>query len=275
MNTTLLTLGEGSKKNNSRRFARCLQVATIWLKGRFRGMTAGDAIFNRVKRLSPSRWVTDIQDQVIDDDFGGDAYTENTGDCLVEYSITNKGQHFVRATVRPDVTNRDHDGYSYKGELLWKNTRSGGVPIQMPLLWMSYGANASAGLLNTKGTPVLLVEAGKLGVFPESFGGTSQGYHYADHLGKSLRFRHGGRVHKKGLGGAGSDFTVRFAQPALEADKHYEPREKMNAAFLDGHVERLGYYQMFTLDPMYPDSVKPTPKRTLWFGNRKGRPTTF
>lgn len=47
----------------------------------------------------------------------------------------------------------------------------------------------------------------------------------------------------------------------------------MNAAFLDGHVDRLGYYQMFTLDPVNPDSVKPTPKHSLWFGTRKGKRT--
>ncbi len=246
----------------------------IWLNGNFMGTSSGDAVFNRVKRLGNGTWITDIQDQVIGDMFGGDAYSEPTGDCLVQYTVT-KGQHFADATVSPDVTNRVHNGYSYKGEQLWENTSTGGGTVRVPILWMSYGANASAGLQNVKGTPALIVEAGKLGVFPEAFGQTSQGTHHADHLGKSLRFRHGGKASVPGLGGRGSDFTQQFHQPSNAYDANYEAHAKANVAFLDGHVERLGYYQMFTLDPTNPENVKPIPNRMLWVGMRRGEASSF
>jgi prepilin-type N-terminal cleavage/methylation domain-containing protein/prepilin-type processing-associated H-X9-DG protein len=248
----------------------------IFLGSQYMGTTSADSIFNRVKRLSGGRWVTDFQDQVIGDMFGGDSFTEPTGDCLVEYTVTATMQKTAQATARRDVTNRSHNGYSWKGEPLWKDCQSNG-PFPVPLLWMSYGANGSAGLKNVKGMPVLIVEAAKLGIFAESLGATSQGQHRADHLGKALRFRHGPKVGKPGLGGTASDFTLQFNQPPSPAyiDGDYEPRQRMNAGFLDGHVDRMGYFEMFTLDPTRPDTVLPEPKRQVWFGSRKGPPRSF
>ncbi len=245
----------------------------IYLGSEYRGTSSGDAIFNRVKRYGGDSWVTDFQDQVIGDDFGGDAYTENTGDCLVEYDAS-PGDTVVRATAKVDVTNRSHNGYSYRGEQLWSNNNTSGE-VDMPILWMSYGANAAAGIKGVQGMPILIIEAAKLGVFPEGFNVTSQGFYPRDHLGKSVRFRHGGRIQVEGIGGPGSLFTKRFAQPAQATDHDYEPREKANAAFLDGHVERLAPHQLFTLDPINPDNNKPTPKRNLWIGARRGNAETY
>lgn len=90
----------------------------VYLDGRFKGTSAGDAIFNRVRRFSANRWLTDIEDQVSSDDFGGDAYNDMYGDCLVEYPVTAKGQRFTSAVVSMGITNRVHDGYSYKGKSL-------------------------------------------------------------------------------------------------------------------------------------------------------------
>ncbi len=234
--------------------------------GVFRGISSGASVFNRVKRDSGG-WIVDLQDQVDANSLGGDAYYEPTGDCLVEFKA-GIGQYTTRAIVWRDVTGWQHDGYSYKGEPLWTNTASNGF-ITVPLLWMSYGANASSGLTNVKGAPIVIAEAGKLGVFPEDFGTTSQGAHTRDNLAKVLRLRHGGRINVRGIGGKGSDFTKQFHQPTTHADGAYEPRTKANAAFLDGHVESLGYHQMFTLNAGNPDFF-PEIKRTVWLGTRKG-----
>lgn len=247
----------------------------IYLGSEYRGTSAGDSIFNRVKKYGDGQWVTDLQDQVIGSNFGGDAYTENTGDCLVEYNASF-GDSVVSATVRRDVTNRDHNGYSYKGKALWKNSTSNGASVDVPILWMSYGANASAGIKGVKSMPILVIEAAKLGVFPEGFNVTSQGTYPADHLGKSLRFRHGNAIRVQGIGGIGSLFTARFAQPSNATDTEYKPRDKANTGFLDGHVERLAHHQLFTLDPNNPDNVKPEPRRALWIGTRRdNKPGTY
>lgn len=232
------------------------------------GISSGASVFNRFKR-DGNRWTFDFQDQVAGNMLGGDSYSEPTGDCLVEFTA-NPGQGTVSATVRRDVTYYDHRGYSLRGKQLWTNTQSSG-PIDLPLLWTSFGANASSGLRNVKGSPIVVVEAGKLGVFPEDFAVTSQGSRPRDHLGKAVRFRHGSRAPKPYLGGAGSDFTTQLHLPTSAIDPLYQPRTKANAGFMDGHVEALGYYEMFTGDAARPNTPPPI-RRTLWVGLRSGPP---
>jgi len=237
--------------------------------GSFQGVSSGASIFNRFKRTG-DRWTFDFQDQVAEAMLGGDAYSEPTGDCLVEFTAA-VGQSQASAVVKRDVTDYDHRGYSYRGRMLWTNTASNG-PINITLFWSSFGANASAGLHNVKGSPITIVEAGKLGVFPEDFGATSQGSRAPDHLGRSLRFRHGGKAHAPFLGGPGSDFTEYFPEKlARGTDRLYQPRTKANAGFMDGHVESLGYYQMFTGNPASPDTP-PVINRSLWIGIGKNKP---
>ncbi len=238
------------------------------LGGKYRGTTTGDAIFNRIKR-TPTDWVLDIQDQVDNNLLGGDAYYDGAGDCLVQFQAT-RGQKAARATVQLTETNWTHIGYTYQGQLLWDRS---GSEVQVPLMWMSYAANAAAGVKGVKGSPILVIEGGKLGVFPEPF--TTNGDFPADHLGKSLRFRHGGKNSVPGIGGRGSLFTARFEQPTTLTDPSYVPRERLNAGFLDGHVESMKHRQLFTLDPDNPDFIKPLPQRNVWFGIRGSNQVTY
>jgi prepilin-type N-terminal cleavage/methylation domain-containing protein/prepilin-type processing-associated H-X9-DG protein len=235
-----------------------------WRYGGFQGISSAASVFNGLKRDGDT-WYLDLEDQVIEDMFGGDFNNDPTGDCIIQYTAA-PGQNTVSATVQLTSTDYDHRIYSYKGGQLWPNTAST-APITMPVLWTSYGANASAGLRNVKGTPIMVVEAGKLGVFPESFGPTSQGVHVADNLGKALRFRHGGRSRTPFLGGKGSDFTTQFPPPSPisgPVDTRYQSRTNANAGYLDGHVDSLAYTQMFTGDPATPANIN----RFLWLGAR-------
>ncbi len=233
--------------------------------GGYRGTTSGDAIFNRVMRGDKNLWRTDIQDQVDADVFGGDAYSDNEGsDLLVEYNPGAAGQQFTDARVVDKQAGFRFDVYSYKGQTIWPDAKVGSGPTSVPLLWMSYGANASAGLRNVKGSPVLIVEAGKLGLFPEQLGGFK-----ADNLPWAMRFRHGDRATKPLTG---CDYTISPSYPdpmrRLPKDRYdltYEPRDKMNAAYLDGHVERLGYWQMMDLS----ETPMPRPVHRVWFGSRR------
>lgn len=238
--------------------------------GNFEGISSAASVFNRIKR-DPNvgnGWILDLQDQVLENMFGGDSYYESTGDCLVEYTAL-PGQSMVTATARREITDYDHRGYAVKGGQLWTNTSSNGS-FTVPIFWLSYGANASAGLRNVKGMPILAVEAGKLGVFPEDFGATSQGSRFRDNLAKAMRFRHGGRVSSRFIGGANCDYTQQFQQPPRTPDLLYQARTKANAGFMDGHVESLGWYQMFGT-PAQPTSPPPI-NRALWIGTRRGGP---
>jgi prepilin-type N-terminal cleavage/methylation domain-containing protein/prepilin-type processing-associated H-X9-DG protein len=244
----------------------------------YRGVTSGDAIFCRIIRNGDT-WTTDIEDQVDESLFGGDAYTDNDGDFLIEYAVHSR-ERFAQATLRkPGSTSWRHDIMTYKGETLGQNIGSSGLVATVPILWMSYSANASSGFRNAKGTPVLIVEGAKFGVFPEALVGPSSTYP-SDNLARALRFRHGGIVRKPGLEGAewiGRSWPVTPNQTGpigSYRDSDYEPRERMNAGFLDGHVERKGYWEMFKIDPSNTNS-KPAPIIPLWFGSRRGSDIAF
>jgi prepilin-type processing-associated H-X9-DG protein len=140
----------------------------------------------------------------------------------------------------------------------------------LPIMWMSFGANANAGLKNTKGPVLLIAEAGKLGLFPEDLGG-----YPADNLARAMRFRHGGRVGNPGMRGA--DYLNRFLSvppPATGSlggavDRTYTPRQRANAGFMDGHVSLMSYTEFFTLHPTSPEYAMPVPKGQVWFGLRR------
>jgi len=42
----------------------------------------------------------------------------------------------------------------------------------------------------------------------------------------------------------------------------------MNAGFIDGHVDRLGYWDVMDLNKR-TSTGRPMPKHTVWFGNRR------
>jgi len=244
--------------------------------GQYRGTTTGDGIFNRVLKDYPTDgvWTTDVQDQVDESEFGGDAYNDGAGDLLVQYQAA-EGQDFISATLAKGHATWRHDVYTYKGKLLAENV-SGQVTANVPVLWMSYGTNASAGLTNAKGRPVLVVEAAKLGVFPENLSG-----YPSDHLGWALRFRHGGTANVPNL--AGADYTAGSlsSRPPTSGprpggtfvDKKYVPRTTMNVGYLDGSVERKAYWDMMDVENL--TYGRPTPKLRLWFGTRSSDTVSF
>ena len=244
----------------------------------YRGTTSGDAIFNRIRKAggaSANRWQLDIQDQLDATLFGGDAGSPGEkDDLMLEYEAA-PGQ---KRTIATNVANERawlYQVLNYDGKLLHGESGSPttGWSIETQLLSMSYGANAIAGLRNAKGSPALIVEAGKFGLFPKALGNTK-----ADNLAWALRFRHDGKAGRPAL--AGYDYTSSFNAPDASSvpakdqmDKSYEPQNKMNAGFQDGHVERLGYWQMFDLPGTgVATSVggPPVPKNAVWFGSRRG-----
>jgi len=215
----------------------------LYAGSRLSGITTGDGVFSRVFREGPNRWITDIQDQTDMETVGStDAYDDPAGDLLIRYSASAR-EHFVPAVLQKGEATWRHDLFSYKGETIALGVEQSPVHATIPLLWMSYGASASAGLKDIKGMPLLIAEAGKLGIFAERLGA-----YPSDHLGWALRFRHGSRVNKSDLQGA--DWTkLPMGNPPQRSgsnlgshgDSTYSPRDRMNAGFIDGHVDRLGY----------------------------------
>ena len=125
-------------------------------------------------------------------------------------------------------------------------------------MWMSYGANASAGLRNAKGSMALLIEAGKPGIFPQKLGE----YPRDDPLGAGLRFNHGERGTDPRL--AGKDFAVqghhvRSSAPAL----NYQAHQRIHIGFTDGHAERFHFEQVLRRDS------------AMWLGTGRGSDDVF
>ena len=237
----------------------------VSISANFQGRTASDGIFNHIRRFDGGRWQTDIQDMVNYDLFGNDADTSDI-DLLLEYTVS-KGDKTASVRVSGKESGWSFNVLNEKGQTLWRNANPGDGPANLPLLWMSYGANAMAGLRNVKGSPALILESSKPGVFPVTLGqgGRSQ---TADHLkapnnnlGTPLRFRHGGQATDDGLMGA--DYT-RGNQVLGDADRGYTPRSRMNVGFYDGAVERLHY-----------DKLIYNPTSPRWIGTGRGKDAVF
>ena len=243
------------------------------------GTTGADAVFSRVYYEGGNQWLIDIQDQMAGDEFGGDAWDDAAGDLLINYTVPSKGALSATGSAKKGIAGWTHDVWTYREAALWRDVQEGVSTSEatFPLLWMSYGANASAGLKNVRGTPALILEARKLGVFPETFysknaEGRVDDEYPSDHLNWALRFRHGGKDRTPGLKGSYDDYTRsvdlgRGYGVPTESDDLYQPRKFANVGFLDGHVELRGHWQMFTLKGVY---AKPEPKRSVWFGSRRG-----
>ncbi len=242
-------------------------LARLYAGDTYKGTTSSDAIFSRVFRSGP-QWQNDIQDSVEGDVFGGDATSGSDVDLVLGYSAGVGAASAPVSVVEKDAAWR-FDVLSYKGSPIWPDASAGDGPTVLPLLWMSYGVNASAGLKNVKGTPAMIVEAGKLGIFPEPLinRGGSQVVN-PDNLPHGLRFRHGGKVSGKPAL-AGRDWTLR-QNYGTRPDPGYEPRQAMNVGYLDGHVERLNYWQMIDIG-----TSPPAPVRKVWFGTRGGTEAYF
>ena len=231
----------------------------------FQGQTASDGIFNHVRRFDGGRWQTDVQDSVNHDWFGRDADTGDT-DLLLEYTV-QRGDPTASVSVSGSASDWKFNVLNERGRTLWRDANSGDGPANLPLLWMSYGANAMAGLRNVKGSPAFIVEAAKPGVFPVTLGQGGNS-HNADHLkapnnnlGTPLRFRHGGQATDDGLMGA--DYT-RGDQVNGDPDRAYAPRSRMNVGFYDGRVERLHY-----------DELIHNPTSPRWIGTGRSTDAVF
>jgi prepilin-type processing-associated H-X9-DG protein len=87
-------------------------------------------------------------------------------------------------------------------------------------------------------------------------------------VGTPLRFRHGG---------ASSDDRLRPADYGdngglIQGVKHvYQPRDRMNVGFLDGHVERVHFAQILGEPPSVDPAVGELRwHRSFWLGLRRG-----
>lgn len=217
-------------------------------------LLSGDALYNRPRFVAGTEtsYELDVQDSVTGSSFGFDASNPNDIDLLLEYQAIKKS-HSAPVKVKNKESGLGFDVLDYRQRVVWANvTGPITTPVGMPLLWMSYGANASAGLKGVRGNPALLVELPKPGVFPERYPGSS---YPVDDFRKSLRFRHGEKAPPSaGLGGWNYKTDVVYGKTGGEG---YVPRIRMNVGFYDGHVERLHYLQMIK-----------SPPGNLWLGNR-------
>ncbi len=247
--------------------------------GALEGTTAGDGIYNRIKR-DGANWTLDIQDQVAGNALGGDAYDDPATDIQLEYTASFP-QERAATEANPGNAANIHNVYSYNGDKYWTVGGNGTNPGNVEntkLMWMSYGANAVAGLANVRGNPILVAEARKFGLFPRALG-----TYEADHLPRALRFRHGSKTGLEGLQGADYVYTgsgwgpppspsVRLSPDKI--DRNYTPRNRLNAGFFDGHVENMTYLQMFpNYDDIQSQKSRPAVHKGVWIGNIRGTPT--
>ncbi len=231
--------------------------AEIFDGGTYHGRSSSDGVFNKIQELGSNRWTLDIQDTVDEKGFGRDSGGSDQ-DLVFIYNAT-KGATSTEVKVDHIESSWNFKVLNHKGQTLWGDPRgSGGAGASVPLLWMSYGANAAAGLKNTKGNPLLLIENSKPGVFPESYAGRGVygGGQPNDILKQKLRFRHGPRLSKLG-----------FADPTT--DKTYIPRQQANGAFLDGHVERILYHRLIGDGDQVDGTGNLRWRRDIWLGIRR------
>jgi prepilin-type processing-associated H-X9-DG protein len=200
-------------------------------------LRSGDAVFNHVYRLGGDRYELDVQNLVYGTRLGFDA-CDGGKDLTFEYTVP-KGQEHADVELTGVPGGNIFTVYDYRMKTVWKDVRGGsGDVAHLPIIWMSYGANASAGLKGVKGSsdgPVLLVEAPKPGVFPERLGSCD------DDLRHALRFRHGAKVGQRAKLEGWNYWQSRMGESGGE---DYQPRSLMNAAFYDGHVEMVNYARM-------------------------------
>ncbi len=248
-------------------------IPAVWVDlyggSTFEGRTSGDGAFNHVKRLGNGVWQTDVQDSVRQTWFGRDA-DSNDFDLVFEYR-PDRGAKYTNARIAQKESAWTFNVLTYKERLIWTNAQPSSAVAPLPLLWMSYGVNAMAGLHNVTGNVALAVEAGKLGIFPRTISGRapdgSTQSHNADYIsatstnGTPLRYRHGERSSDPKL--VGADFTGSNWVTGTKPDPLYQPRTRMNVGFFDGHVERVHYQLMSNT------------RHPMWVGTGRGGDISF
>ncbi|GMU24717.1 MAG: hypothetical protein AMXMBFR13_47900 [Phycisphaerae bacterium] len=234
----------------------------IYEGSKFRGRVSTDGVFNEVRPNGDEYWC-DIQDTVDEDGFARDVIGDD--DLVLGYKVPTKGQKTADVRVAHKESDWGFDVYNHRDQLIWSRPSGGSNQyVSLPLLWMSYGANAPAGLKNTKGNPALVVESSVLGVFPESYAGMGYagGGIPQTNLREVLRFRHGGKT---------SDSSIKDPK-----DRNYVAQQRMNVGFLDGHVERMHHGQMIGPgDQLISGTRNLRWFRSLWLGYRKGTEFKF
>lgn len=227
--------------------------ADIYEGTTFRGRAASDGVFNTVgpDPNQGGRYLCDLQDSVDGTWFGRDAGTGDK-DLLMGYT-TQAGAAYTSVKVDQVESGWSFKVYTYKGQTMWENPGPGSPPFTLPLMWLSYGANAAAGIRETKGNPILLVESRNVGCFPEDLSKFEQesgksGGRQNDDLRLALRFRHGTRLNKR-------EFVDK-------SDASYVAKVRINAAFVDGHAEALLHSQIIG-----KGNQTDTKGRVRWFPN--------
>ncbi len=236
----------------------------------FHGEVGSDAVFNRVWNLGGGTYSLNYQDIVDLAGFGYDADAD-AYDARVDITVPSIGQKYAQGIGSKPSAAWTHVMYTFKGKQIGVDSFPA---TTLPVLWMSFGANASAGLIGVRGLPILAIEAGKPGVFPETLGNFN-----ADVLPHAVRFRHGGRNTRPGFAGQeymnvspGTSRSSSVMLPLNKTDGRYAPRLKANAGFLDGHVEGMSWGRLFS----DPAAGYPAPRQQAWVGlGRKSNTITF
>jgi len=230
--------------------------------------TGADGVFNKFSNPSGSRYEVDIQDQVEGDRFGGDA-AGNDIDLLLRFRAS-LGESSAEVTVERVSSAYTHSVLDMNGKTIWNPASQGqGNFHRFPLLWMSYGINAATGLKGVKGTPALLLEAGKAGVVPEPLGSFPNDPLAADsRYGTPLRFRHGNRTNDARTAPANYRDTREHLSRTI--DNEARRGDRANVGFLDGHVEKRHFSQMIG-DPPTVVEGRLQWHRGFWLGT--GRQT--
>lgn len=235
--------------------------ADVYDGSTYHGRTASDGVFNHSWIKPGDVYEVDIQDSVDERYFGRDAATGDT-DLVLTYTAP-QGADYAEVRVKSIESGWKFNVFGHNGRALWQNVTGNSTSVpgsyQLPLLFMSYGANAAAGLTSVKGNPILLIENSKPGIFPESYAGmgSAGGGQPNDDLRQALRFRHGPRADSM------------YKDPK---DLSYVARRSLNAAFLDGHVEGLSNSQIIgTGSQVIGNDLQWF--RSTWLGNRGTTPT--
>ncbi|GMV98245.1 MAG: hypothetical protein AMXMBFR83_25970 [Phycisphaerae bacterium] len=229
--------------------------------------TYSDGVFNRVKKSINANgdWGLDVQDVVNLRGAGGDAGgNPNDIDLLLSYRA-QKGMKSTNVKLEQKESGLDFGVNDWRGKTIWYNSSQMSGMVTMPLMWLSYGANAKAGQRNTKGTTAFVLETGKLGIFPvAAVDGSGAARYPATKLirtGSALRFRHGQKSNDPNL--QGFDYTGSDPVNGRGIDQNYQPKDRMNVGFTDGHVERVFYTRMAN------------PLSSFWLGVGKGTDTSY
>lgn len=236
--------------------------------------TGADSVFNKMTNPSGHEYRVDIQDRVERDLYGGgDAHTADI-DLLLGFNAP-PGAQSTDVTVVQVESGYRHTVLDLNGRTIWDPAEQGiGRSHRFPLLWMSYGINAASGLKGVKGTPALLLEAAKPGVFPIPLGPFPNDHLAAMEMpgstpanpryyGTPLRFRHGSKTSDTRI--LPADYTTAVGAVSTKIDPEAKRYTRTNVGFLDGHVEQLHFNSMIG-DPPTVVNRELQWHRSFWLG---------